>query len=170
MLIFSVPFLWMVFKQGLYNACFLLLWIETPDNLGRRVEVLVTVQLVYNFRSCSLVFWWKEVSKNSEFTVLWMISFFNVGKSCACVLNHFSHVWLFETLGTIAHHAPLYMDSTDKNTGVGCHALHQGRFPNQGSNLHLISCIGRQVLYHWGHLGSPKSCRLNLRMSVTNWL
>ena len=98
-----------------------------------------------------------------------MISFFNVGKSCVCVLSHFCHVRLFETLWTVAHQ-PLYMNSTDKNTGVGCHALHQGIFPNQGSNLHLISCIGRQVLYHWGHLGSPKSCRLNLKVSITNWL
>ena len=27
-------------------------------------------------------------------------------------------------------------DSPDKNTGMGCHALLQGIFPTQGSNLH----------------------------------
>ena len=31
------------------------------------------------------------------------------------------------------------MDSLGKNTGVGCHALLQGIFPTQGSNLQLIS-------------------------------
>ena len=40
-------------------------------------------------------------------------------------------------------------DSLGKNTGVGCHALLQGIFPTQGSNLCLlVCCFGRQVLYH----------------------
>ena len=30
-------------------------------------------------------------------------------------------------------------DSPGKNTGVGCHALLQGIFPTQGSNLQLMS-------------------------------
>ena len=34
-------------------------------------------------------------------------------------------------------------DSPGKNTGVGCHALLQGIFPTQGSNL-CLSC-----LLHW---------------------
>ena len=37
-------------------------------------------------------------------------------------------------------------DSPGKNTGVGCHALFQGIFPTQGSNLPLY--IGRWALYH----------------------
>ena len=44
-------------------------------------------------------------------------------------------------------------DSPGKNTGVGCHALLQGIFPNQGSNLGLQHC--RQILYHLSHQGSP---------------
>ena len=44
-------------------------------------------------------------------------------------------------------------DSPGKNTRVGCHALLQGIFPSQGSNLHLLHC--RQVLYPLSHLGSP---------------
>ena len=39
------------------------------------------------------------------------------------------------------------LDSPGKNTGVGCHALLQGIFLTQGSNLHLL--LGRQILYHW---------------------
>ena len=37
-----------------------------------------------------------------------------------------SRVWLFVTPWTVAHQAPLSMDSPGKNTGVGCHALLQG--------------------------------------------
>ena len=36
-------------------------------------------------------------------------------------------------------------DSPDKNTGVGCHALLQGIFLTQGSNLGLLHCW--QTLY-----------------------
>ena len=35
----------------------------------------------------------------------------------------------------------------------GCHVFLQGIFLTRGSND--VSCIGRQVLYHWHHLGSP---------------
>ena len=34
-----------------------------------------------------------------------------------------------------------------KDTGVGCHLLLQWTFSTQG--LTWISCIGRQILYHW---------------------
>ena len=30
-------------------------------------------------------------------------------------------------------------DSPGKNSGVGCHALFQGIFPSQGSDLHLLT-------------------------------
>ena len=50
-----------------------------------------------------------------------------------------------------------HMDSPGNNTGVGCHALLQGIFQTQISNQHLyVPCIGRWVLYHWHHLGSPE--------------
>ena len=32
-------------------------------------------------------------------------------------------------------------DSSDKNTGVGCHALLQGILPTQGLNLHLLCLL-----------------------------
>ena len=43
----------------------------------------------------------------------------------------------------------VHEDSPRKNTGVGCHALLQGIFPTQGSNLGLPHC--RQILYHLSH-------------------
>ena len=72
------------------------------------------------------------------------------------VLSRFSRVWLSATLWTVARQAPLSMGFSSKNTGVGCHALLQGIFPSQGSNPHLlVSPIGRWVLYHQHHPGSP---------------
>ena len=57
-------------------------------------------------------------------------------------------------------------DSPGKNTGVGCHALHQGIFPTQGLNPGLPHC--RRILHHLSHQGSPgPSLTLhNIYMSV----
>ena len=64
---------------------------------------------------------------------------------CA-VLSHLSHIWLFATLWTVAHHPPLPMgDSLGKSTGVGCHALLQRIFPTQGVNLHLLCLLHQQA-------------------------
>ena len=38
-----------------------------------------------------------------------------------------------------------------KNAGVGCHSLHQGIFPTQGSNPGLLHC--RQILYRLSYKG-----------------
>ena len=46
--------------------------------------------------------------------------------------------------------------SPGKNTGVGCHALLQGIFPNQGSNLHLLHC--RWILCHWATSEALSRC------------
>ena len=47
-------------------------------------------------------------------------------------------------------------DSPGKNTAVGCHALHQRTFPNQGLNPGLPHC--RWILYGLSHQGSPCVC------------
>ena len=65
----------------------------------------------------------------------------------------FSHVQLFATPWTVAHQAPLSMEFSGKDTGVGSHFLLQGIFLTQGSNQ--ISCIaGRfvtvQATMEWG--------------------
>ena len=44
-------------------------------------------------------------------------------------------------------------DSPGKNTGVGCHFLLQGIFPNQESNLDLLHC--RQVLNQLSYKEKP---------------
>ena len=48
----------------------------------------------------------------------------------------------------------IHGDSPGKKTGVGCHALLQGIFLNQGSNPGLPHC--RQTLYYLSHQGSPR--------------
>ena len=54
---------------------------------------------------------------------------------------------------TVACQAPLSMEFSNKNSGVGGHSLLKGIFPTQGSNLSLLHC--RQILYHLSHQGSP---------------
>ena len=45
-----------------------------------------------------------------------------------------------------------------KNTGVGCHFLLQGIFPDQGSNSHLLLFLLWQVdSLPLSHLGSPST-------------
>ena len=50
--------------------------------------------------------------------------------SCVCLL--LSHIWLFETLWTVAQRLLCPWNSPNKNTGVGCHFLLQGDLPDQG--------------------------------------
>ena len=66
-----------------------------------------------------------------------------------CCASSLGHVWLFATPWDCVHG-----DSPGKNTGVGCHALLQGIFPIQVSNLGLLHC--RQIVYHLSHHGSPQ--------------
>ena len=44
-------------------------------------------------------------------------------------------------------------NSPGKNIGLGCHALLQGIFPTQRSNLRLLYC--RQIFYHLSHHLNP---------------
>ena len=47
-------------------------------------------------------------------------------------------------------------DFQGKSTGVGCHFLHQGIFPTQGSHPSLSHC--RQTLYRLSHQGTIRVC------------
>ena len=65
-------------------------------------------------------------------------------------------VQLFTTPQTIACQASLPWDSSGKNTGVGCHALLQGIFLTQGSNLWLLQLLHcRRILYRWATGEAP---------------
>ena len=48
------------------------------------------------------------------------------------MLRHFSYVQLFATPWTVARQAPLSMEFSEQEHGVGSHSLRQGIFPPQG--------------------------------------
>ena len=60
---------------------------------------------------------------------------------CVCMLSLQSCLTLCDPMEPARLLHP--WDSLGMNTGVGCHALFQGIFPTQGSNLHLF------CLLHW---------------------
>ena len=60
-----------------------------------------------------------------------------------------SCVRLFETPWTAAPQAPLSVGFSRQEHWSGCHALPQGPFPTQGSNLNLL------CLLHWWAGSSP---------------
>ena len=70
---------------------------------------------------------------------------------CTCLLSHFSCVWFFATLWSVAHQAPLSMEFSRQEHWSGFPWPPPSDFPTQGSKEPLSvmsSCIGRQVLYH----------------------
>ena len=60
---------------------------------------------------------------------------------------------LCDAMDCIACRAPLSMEFSMQNTGVGSHFVLQGIFTSQGLNLGLLIC--RQILYHLSHQGNP---------------
>ena len=74
----------------------------------------------------------------------------------ACVLSHFSHVRLCETLWTVARQAPLSMGFSRQKYWSGLPCPPPGNLcdPGHWTLVSYVSCIGRQVLYRWSHLGS----------------
>ena len=69
------------------------------------------------------------------------------------LLTCFSHVRLCVTLWPAVYQAPLFMGFSRQEYRVGCHALLQGIFPTQGSNLGLLDC--REISLLLSHQGSP---------------
>ena len=56
------------------------------------------------------------------------------------MLSCFSHVWIHcDSMGYSLPGSSVHGDSPGKNTGVGSHALLQGIFATQGSNLSFMS-------------------------------
>ena len=56
---------------------------------------------------------------------------------CVCVLSRLSYPTLCDPMDCSPPGSSDHGDSPGKNTGVGCHALLQGIFQTQGSNLSL---------------------------------
>ena len=73
----------------------------------------------------------------------WALIVIKTGHACC----HFCLVWLFVTLWTVAHQAPLSMGFPRQEYWSGSHSLLQGI--SWTRDWTLFSCIGRQILYHW---------------------
>ena len=73
---------------------------------------------------------------------------------CAVCLVAQSCLTLYDPLDCSPPGSSVHGDSLGKNTGVGCHALLQGIFPNPGIEPGSLHC--RQILYHLSHQGSPR--------------
>ena len=80
---------------------------------------------------------------------LWLfcfVLFLNLNAVLCAVLSQ-SVVTLCDLMDCSLPGSSFHGDSQGKNPGVGFHALLQGIFPTQGSNLCFL--LGRQILYHW---------------------
>ena len=74
--------------------------------------------------------------------------FCSVKRGCACAQSLLAFLTLCDLMGCIARQAPLTMRFS--NAGVGCHALLQGFFPTQGSNVARLRFSHRtRILYRW---------------------
>ena len=73
------------------------------------------------------------------------------------MLSHFSCVRLFVTLWTVAHHDPLSIRILQARIlkWVAMPSSRGSSQPRDPNHISYVSCIGRQVLYHQGHLESP---------------
>ena len=76
------------------------------------------------------------------------------------MLSHLSCVWLFATLWTSQCSLlgfSLCGDSLGKNTGWVAILFSRGSsWPRDWNCISEVSCIGRWILYHYHHLGSPR--------------
>ena len=84
------------------------------------------------------------------------LPFLTPGDLPLCVLSHFNHGWLFVTPWTVAHQAPLSMVFSRQEHWSGLPFPSLGDLADPGIEPMSvnISCIGRQVLYHYRQLGS----------------
>ena len=82
-------------------------------------------------------------------------------KYSACLLSHFSCVWLFATLWTVACQAPLSTAFCRQEywSGLPVSSSRGSSWSRDGTHVFHVSCIGRCILYHWHHLGSPHSVK-----------
>ena len=64
---------------------------------------------------------------------------------CCCLVAQLC--WLFAAPRTVARQAPLSMEFSRRNTGVGCHSFSGDSFSPR--DWTFIFCVGRQRLYRW---------------------
>ena len=104
--------------------------------------------VVYNYHSCLLCYY-LFLTKQAELIYFTASSDYH----CTFLVTQFC-LTLCDPMNCSPPGSSVYGDSPGKNTGVGCHALLQGLFPNQGLDPSLPHC--RWILYHLSHQESPR--------------
>ena len=91
--------------------------------------------------------------------------------SCACVLSHFSRVWFFVTVGTVAHQAPLSMGFSRQEYWSGLPCPPPGDLLYLGTQPAFPEVPALQanslLLSHWG---SPFLSLLSVKMFTEHLL
>ena len=137
--------------------------VQFPSNICERDYLF---SIVYSSLLCHRLMYHKCVSLFLG-SLFFPIDLYICSYASGCMLSHFSHVWLFETLWTVACHTPLSMGFSKLNAGVDCHALIQGNFLTQESNLWLLYLLHcRWILYHWATWESPLCQYHNVSFTV----
>ena len=79
-----------------------------------------------------------------------------------CVLSCFSHIWFFVTLWTVACQALLSMGILQAKIleWIAMPSSRGSSWPRDLTHGSYVSCIGRWVLYHQHHLGSPLTSKI----------
>ena len=77
---------------------------------------------------------------------------------CVCVrtrIRALSSIQLFVAPWTVVHKVPLPIEFSRQECWSGIPFLPPGDLPHPQIKPSYISCIGRRILYHQHHLGSP---------------
>ena len=103
-----------------------------PVSLGKSVNLV-------SFVHAANVVWMQSLALTSPAAI----------KSCVCV-SCFSSVWFFAAPWSTAREAPLSMGfSRQELERVAISFSWGSSWPRDHTHISYVSCIGRQVLYHW---------------------
>ena len=119
---------------------------------------LYTIKFTYFILKCTIQWFFYEIYRHVHTSpqtclnssLLTVSSCFHPSPSeCVCVCVHAKSLQSCPTLCNPMDCSPpgssIHGDALGKNTGVGCHALLQGIFPIQGSNLSFLRVLHWQV-------------------------
>ena len=117
---------------------------ECMFEFKNRTKVKEKLDGLRSFRKASLQIETKALffSKTSQLPLLCFLL-------RACMLSRFNRVWLFVTLWTVAHLAPLSMGfySHEHWSEVPCRPLGGSSWPRNQTCASFVSCIGKWVIY-----------------------
>ena len=69
-------------------------------------------------------------ASNDNYYYMWLDRFLT--NMCACMLSHFRSIWVFTTLWTVAHQAPLSPGLSRQESWNGLPCPHPGNLPDPG--------------------------------------